>query len=426
MSQGIQPISALCPDLQQEIAALVTRMLSRDKYERPEDLREVAEVLARYAGSRPPSFGAASSVKEKFDSDPQLSGSGTPPARVVLSSKEKADPEADTDMWKHIPLSSESRERNTTGAHSMAVPSTPRRRNRWLAGDSTAPPTTLAPFFKSTVGKLVAVSVAAAAAASIAGVAWLDAAEAPPAPTSATAFSAPPVLTVVSDPAALDTVSMVREPSQGSRPSMPRSCAEVRDVTHATADGAYQIDSDGAGPGVPFPVYCTEMGDPALEPAEYLSLVHGPATGEPDANATTYVWSGGPCRCPDLTRRFTKVRLDPATLTVDVSDGRFSTYSRDRTCEAKDQNHCGASIELSWATAGSCRAGEDASGRGSIDLRDTPFSVAPEVAFVTSGNAAAGRASISTDRKTVALTGGGRCGVFLPSSAPKLRLSWDR
>jgi serine/threonine-protein kinase len=206
----------------------------------------------------------------------------------------------------------------------------------------------------------------------------------------------------------------------------PRSCADVRAMKNATEDGEYRIDPDGAGPIRPFDVHCRGMGDPARAPREYLTLVHGTATREPAANATTYVWGKGPCACPDLTRVFTKVRLDPADLSIDATDAAFASYARPLDCEMRDQNHCGARIDVTYGGAGSCSARGDASGKASIDLRGTPFALAADARFVPSGFAAAGSATIAPDRKTAQITGGGMCGAMASATAPKIALVQDR
>ncbi len=60
--QGITPIEALAPDLPSDVSRLVMRMLSRERETRPEDLREVIEVLRRHTRVVVPSFGAPAAV----------------------------------------------------------------------------------------------------------------------------------------------------------------------------------------------------------------------------------------------------------------------------------------------------------------------------------------------------------------------------
>jgi serine/threonine protein kinase len=206
---------------------------------------------------------------------------------------------------------------------------------------------------------------------------------------------------------------------------IPRSCTDALRAGRSS-DGIVKIDPDGAGPIRPFDVYCAGMGDgPGSDlPREYLTLAHGEATGEPDANATRYVW-GGSCGCPDLVLRFTRVRLDPRAMTVDPSDNAFATYNREQLCEAHDRNHCGERTKLAWGSPGSCRGPDDTSGSASIDLRGTPFALAPSVRFVAAGFGANGTATLSKDRKTASVVGGGQCGRMVPEK-PTIALTQAR
>jgi CheY-like chemotaxis protein len=56
--QGVAPISSHVPDLEQDFAALLDRMLSTERDARPADLREVYDELARRTNTVAPRFGA--------------------------------------------------------------------------------------------------------------------------------------------------------------------------------------------------------------------------------------------------------------------------------------------------------------------------------------------------------------------------------
>ena len=141
-----------------------------------------------------------------------------------------------------------------------------------------------------------------------------------------------------------------------------------------------KIDPDGTGPMRAFEVFCAGMtGGRANAAREYLPLsVHYQA----DRNFTRFVYGGGACPCPDLVVRFTRVRLDPRTLTVDPTDVSFAKYDRPLNCEAQHASQCGESPQLIWGGAGSCRAPGDKSGSASIDLRGTSFALSPSLRFV--------------------------------------------
>jgi serine/threonine protein kinase len=128
LNQGITPIEVLVPDLPADIAALVGRMLSRERSGRPDDLREVHDALAKYASVRVPEFGAAVSVRRPGDSNP----SGPEDSIPARSARETPDPEADTQAHpsgRRTPFGGP----QTQGAQSISVHQ-PTRRGAWMLG----------------------------------------------------------------------------------------------------------------------------------------------------------------------------------------------------------------------------------------------------------------------------------------------------
>jgi hypothetical protein len=190
----------------------------------------------------------------------------------------------------------------------------------------------------------------------------------------------------------------------------PRSCEEARRAGQM-ADGLRSIDPDGSGPQRAFKVYCAGMaaGANADGAREYL-----PLAADAERNSTHFRYGQSPCPCPDLVRRFTHVRIAPATLVVDPSDGTFATYDRPLTCERRHRNQCGESTNLAWGGAGSCRGVGDTSGTASIDLSGTAFALAPDTKFVPAGFGSAGSSVVSGDRRSAQLSGGGLCGSLVP------------
>ncbi|MBW2523052.1 MAG: protein kinase [Deltaproteobacteria bacterium] len=65
LTRGIPPLEEAKPEIPQEVADLVNRMVSRRRDERPRDLREVQRVLERYSDAAPASFGAAVAPPEE-------------------------------------------------------------------------------------------------------------------------------------------------------------------------------------------------------------------------------------------------------------------------------------------------------------------------------------------------------------------------
>jgi hypothetical protein len=190
----------------------------------------------------------------------------------------------------------------------------------------------------------------------------------------------------------------------------PRSCEEARRAGQSM-DGLRSIDPDGSGPLRAFKVYCAAMGSAAdAEGArEYLPLV-----ADTERNSTRFRYGQSTCPCPDLVRRFSRVRLDPSTLVVDPMDGTFATYDRPLSCERQHPNQCGESTNLGWGGAGSCRGVGDTSGSATIDLSGTGFVLAHDTKFVPAGFGAAGSSVISVERRMARLSGGGLCGSLVP------------
>jgi hypothetical protein len=187
-------------------------------------------------------------------------------------------------------------------------------------------------------------------------------------------------------------------------------------------DGNYVIDPDGTGPIKPFVVYC--LGMDTETPAEYLTLLHSSATGEPGSNFTMLA-PGGACgtTCTGFYRQFTRVRLLPATLEVDSTDLTFG-LPRDATetaCWSKLGGACGATWQtLAWGNGWDC-ACSGANGTANIDLRDTGFSIDPAVTFTPSGYNPTGSSMFDTARDTANVTGGGCCGGDGPPALVQLK-----
>jgi DNA-binding response OmpR family regulator len=62
-TDGIRPLARLVPDLPPELTDLVDRMLSREKSDRPDDLRPMFDLLRHHASSQAPSFPPPAMVK---------------------------------------------------------------------------------------------------------------------------------------------------------------------------------------------------------------------------------------------------------------------------------------------------------------------------------------------------------------------------
>jgi hypothetical protein len=179
----------------------------------------------------------------------------------------------------------------------------------------------------------------------------------------------------------------------------PASCQEIKSANPGAGNGAYRlfIDHD---PAKPWWAHCHNM---ATSPAEYLSLQN---VG-PNVNFSQYT-AGGAVSGTDVRTRYGKIRIDPATLLVDISDQTFTTSSGQLT-------HGGEAVtSMPFGVGMSCDATD--SGVANIDLRGTPFAVKTGE-FLQGGAGSSGSATYSSDNRVVDITGGGYCGWTCASPA---------
>jgi hypothetical protein len=175
------------------------------------------------------------------------------------------------------------------------------------------------------------------------------------------------------------------------------TCRAIKEALPAARDGNYLLYNGGNL----FTAYCYDM---ATTPSEYIDLAE--TTG---ANYSQYT-AGGASPGTDVRTRFTKLRINPATLAVDIGDLTFASS----TGQLK---HAGTTTVTSmpYGVAMSCVAPGDNSGVGNIDLQNTPFQV--DSTFALGGSQPAGSASVSPDDQVVDLRGGGYCGWVTPAPA---------
>jgi hypothetical protein len=187
--------------------------------------------------------------------------------------------------------------------------------------------------------------------------------------------------------------------AHASNKSFPGSCADIHKQNPRAMDGNYILYNGNTI----FTVYCYGMSG---TPREYITLAQ---TGA-NANYSQYT-AGGASPGTNVRTMFTKLRIDPATLTVDIGDLTFATSTG-------SLNHSGSGTivtSMPYGAAMSCAGPGDSSGVGNISLQGTPFQVA--ATFAVGGSAPGGSATISADNQQVSLTGGGYCGWITPSPA---------
>jgi hypothetical protein len=181
---------------------------------------------------------------------------------------------------------------------------------------------------------------------------------------------------------------------QGGFDCLPMNCVGVQQADDVRTDGEYTLYI-GGDPAKPFDAYCADMA--TLWPAEYVTL----KTTAPSANYSQYT-AGGASYGTTVITSYSKLRIDPSTLAVDIDDERFATSSGQLF-------HSGHSNEpvtsMPFGVAMSCD--NAMSGRANIDLRGLPFTY--EGSFATN---AIGMGSIGSDpaHQQFTLEGGGFCG----------------
>lgn len=180
----------------------------------------------------------------------------------------------------------------------------------------------------------------------------------------------------------------------------PASCLDIHVANPGAVDGPYTLYL-GHDPSKPWPAFCRDMG--TSSPSEYLSLPH---VG-PNVNFSQYT-AGGASGGTNARTQFSKIRIDPATLLVDISNQTFSVSS------GTTYNGSTAVTSMPYGVAMSCD--DTASGVANIDLGGTPFAVATS-AFLQGGTDNQGAATYSNNNRTVNITGGGYCGWTCPSPA---------
>lgn len=191
----------------------------------------------------------------------------------------------------------------------------------------------------------------------------------------------------------------------------PATCSAVKQAAPGSADGEYTLYWKGDATK-PWQAYCAGMA--GASPTEYLTLPHSRSTLDnsrpPDVNFARYSNPPNPpARSGVGTENrltfYQKIRIDPVTLRVDVTDSVFSIGRFPH--------------QQPYASAGTCDYSLD--GAANIDLRDTPFSVAAN-AFVVSGYFPRGSWNYSSHNQVVDLIGGGYCGGSQPSDSIHLPL----
>jgi hypothetical protein len=180
----------------------------------------------------------------------------------------------------------------------------------------------------------------------------------------------------------------------------PQTCADIKSHTPGAADGTYMLYL-GGDVAKPWQGFCAGM---ATTPEEYLSL-----TGTNFAQYT----QGGQSPGTDVKTTYTKVRFDPATRKIDISDRTFATSTG-------MLNHDGMTqvTSMPYGVAMDCIGMKSKTGIAQIDLTGTSFALTGTNEFAEGGNKSGSAISLSPDKQRATINGGGDCGWNAPVGTP--------
>jgi hypothetical protein len=205
-----------------------------------------------------------------------------------------------------------------------------------------------------------------------------------------------PILALSVVPMAIAAMPAQAAPVPGSSVHFYSSCGDIRRHLVKAPDGDYLLYNNGNL----FTVYCDDMS--SNMPREYIDLVK---TGY-GANFSQYT-AGGASPGTNVRTTFKRLRVNPASLTVDIGDLTYASSTGSLT-----QGNVKVT-SMPYAVAMSCAAPQAANGTGNIDLRYTPFQVSS--AFTVGGSSAKGSATVTQGKQLVNLAGGGYCGWIAPA-----------
>jgi Tol biopolymer transport system component len=188
---------------------------------------------------------------------------------------------------------------------------------------------------------------------------------------------------------------------------VPQDCAGARTLYDSIADGRYVIEPAG---GQRFSVYCDDMNDGGKD---YLSL-SPEILAIPGTNTGSYA-AGGESTGATVTTHFTKVRLDPSTLTVDIGDLRFADTTGGPLVHSAGSDPRDV-VAMPYGVAMACSDGDGPNGVANINLRGTPFAVDDTFAPYGTNSSSFGGATFSVGDQVVDIQANGFCGWRSPHS----------
>jgi hypothetical protein len=194
----------------------------------------------------------------------------------------------------------------------------------------------------------------------------------------------------------------------------PATCQEVLYEHPDARDGEFVLKCPESN--VALSIWCHDMAGGS--PKEYLSL--------PFENNYAEYLCGPQCKSrhptsTTVTTTYTKVRINPCNLTVDIQDRTFSTSSGSIT-------HGTAVINTApFGVAASCEdsGGEENPGKAMINLEGSPLAIAS--GWQHQGTSSYGTVTYDRERMAATILGGGYCGdnapigfhVYAPPAQPQ-------
>jgi hypothetical protein len=149
-------------------------------------------------------------------------------------------------------------------------------------------------------------------------------------------------------------------------PGLPETCRDIADATPGAVDGTYLLYLEQQ-PTRPWNAYCHDLRG---EPREYLDL---PSEAEGANRSTLSSYDGR--AFGGVATRYRRVRIDPHTLEVDVSDQTFAESAGFAVVEGRAEV---TAMPFGVATACSTVPEVRMQARSVIDLAGTPFALAGE------------------------------------------------
>lgn len=187
--------------------------------------------------------------------------------------------------------------------------------------------------------------------------------------------------------------SVASEPQ--SLTALPATCQDIRTAQPSAPDGPYLLYIGGTA-SLAWTAWCHDM---AGTPKEFLTLEQ---TGA-GSNSSQYL-AGGPSPGTPVRTSYARVRIHPVTLRVDTADQTFSTSSGSLLHDPVQVT------SMPYAVGMACNGTQ---AQAQVDLRGTPFSVAPGQ-FSLGGSGVQGGAVYREADQVVSLSGGGSCGWVGP------------